>query len=204
MEGADEFQLRPLSPGDSFTSLKTGDAAFGPLKTFARKHAQKYEKANLARTYVLWDAAAERVAAFVTLVCSDVASKNDLLEGEGYPYEHYPAVKIARLLVDARYRDGRGFGRMLVDFSLGIARQEICPAIGCRFVVVDAKQESVKFYEKQGFTAINTEENLARPEPVMFIDLHKTTVTPLSEPQAANDEADVATAPVSDTLPVHG
>lgn len=187
MEGADDFLLRALLPGDSFTSLKAGDAAFNPLKQFAKKQAHKYEKANLARTYVVWDGANKRVAAFVTLVCSDVASKNELLEGEGYPYEHYPAVKIARLMVDERYRDGRGLGKTLVHFSLGIARQEICPAIGCRFVVVDAKKESVEFYEKQGFTAINTDDNRARAEPVMFIDLHKTTVTPAVEPAAAND-----------------
>lgn len=176
MEGADEFELRALQPGDSFGSIKAGDQAFNPLKQFARKHAHRYEHANLARTYVIRDLAAGRVAAFVTLVCSDVSSKNELIEAEAYPYEHYPAVKIARLMVDARYRDGRGFGRTLVDFALGIVRTEICPAIGCRFMVVDAKKASVKFYEKLGFTAINTPDNLARAEPVMFIDLHKTAV----------------------------
>jgi hypothetical protein len=49
----------------------------------------------------------------------------------------------------------------------------LCPAVGCRFVIVDSKKSSVGFYEKQGFTLIDTKENRGRSEPVMFIDLHK-------------------------------
>lgn len=158
--------------------MKSGHEAFAPLKKFARKDALKYENANLARTYVVRDEGQKRIAAFITLVCSEVASKVTLLNGENeppFPYQHYPAVKIARLMVDERYRgeNSRGFGTMLVDFTLGIARTEICPAIGCRFVVVDSKKESVKFYEKCGFTAVDTDTNRDRDEPVMFIDLHK-------------------------------
>lgn len=178
LEGEDDFRLRALSPDDKFTSIKSGHEDFAPLKAFARTKAHKYEAANLARTYVIYDGGANRVAAFITLVCSEVASKVALLNGENepqYPYEHYPAVKIARLLVDERYRgqNSRGFGKTLVEFTLGTARTEICPAIGCRFVVVDSKRTSVKFYERCGFTVVDTESNRDRSEPVMFVDLHK-------------------------------
>lgn len=185
MSGGDDFLLRALTPEDSFGSLKSGAEAFAPLKQFAKKQALKYERANLARTYVIRDEGQKRVAAFITLVCSEVASKVALLNGDEppFPYEHYPAVKIARLMVDERYRgeNTRGFGRTLVDFTLGIARTEICPAIGCRFVVVDSKKDSVKFYEKCGFTVVDTDTNRQRPEPVMFMDLHKAAT---SEPVA--------------------
>ncbi len=177
MEGADEFQLRALAPEDTFNGLKSGDRAFQPLVSFAQRDAHRYENANLARSYVLYDPALARVAAYVTLVCSEVRSGEPLLQNEDpeFPYDHYPAVKIARLLVDKRYRDAgrRGFGRTLVEFSLGVARSEICPAVGCRFVVVDAKQQSIAFYEKCGFTSIDTPANRALRSPVMYIDLHK-------------------------------
>ena len=157
--------------------MKSGDASFAPLAEFAKKHAKKYEQANLARTYVVHDLKTSAVLAFVTLVCSEVMSDERLVQEEGveFPYKHYPAVKIARLLVDKRHRGDkrRGFGRNLVELALGIARSEICPAVGCRFVVVDSKNQSVKFYEKCGFTIVDTQENRARDEPVMFIDLHK-------------------------------
>lgn len=157
--------------------MKSGDDRFAPLKQFARQKAKAYEAANLARTYVLIDVGSSRIAAFITLVCSEVVSKEQLVNGDGvvFPHDHYPAVKIARLLVDERYRgdNGRGFGRYLVDFALGIARNEICPAVGCRFVVVDSKRESEKFYERCGFTLVDTAANRKLPEPVMYIDLHK-------------------------------
>lgn len=94
---------------------------------------------------------------------------------EDYSYSSFPAVKIARLLVDSRYRGAPyGLGRLLVSLALGITKDEVCPAVGCRFVMVDAKKESVKFYEKCGFRALNTDENKERDIPVMFIDLLKT------------------------------
>ena len=177
MAEADAFELRALAPGDTFSGMKSGDAAFAALSSFAKSKAHKYEAANLARTYVIYDGALTRIAAYVTLVCSEVVSSKPILQADDpeFPFGHFPAVKIARLLVDKRYREknSRGFGRTLVDFSLGIARSEICPAVGCRFVVVDAKQASVKFYEKCGFTLVDTAANRARTEPVMYIDLHK-------------------------------
>lgn len=177
-----EYGLRSLRAGDSFRSMKAGDERFQPLKIFAQKNAHKYEAENLARTYVVEDKTNGRVAAYVTLVCSEVVSGEDqqlvVADGLNFPYDTYPAVKIARLLVDARYRGegpfaGERLGRLLVNLAQGIARDEICPAVGCRFVVVDSKTESVEFYEKCGFTMVDTPENKARAEPVMYLDLHR-------------------------------
>lgn len=177
MAAAEDFLLRPLRQDDAIGSIKSGDTRFSALSQFARQKAKKYELHNLARTYVVIDVAVSRVAAYVTLVCSEVASKESLVDEDSvnFPYLHYPAIKIARLLVDKRYRGvaSHGLGSLLVDFSLGIARSEVCPAVGCRFVVVDSKQESIEFYQKRGFTLVDTQDNKARPEPVMFIDLHK-------------------------------
>nr|WP_240454494.1 GNAT family N-acetyltransferase [Caulobacter sp. 17J65-9] len=161
--------------------MKPGGERFNPLKIFARKNARRYEEENLARTYVIHDRPNNRIAAYVTLVCSEVVSGENLplVNGENlhFPYDTYPAVKIARLLVDDRYRgeNSRGLGRILVNFAQGIARAEICPAVGCRFVVVDSKQESIGFYERCGFTMVDTHENRSRTEPVMYLDLHKAS-----------------------------
>ena len=175
----DDFVLRPLASHDTLKGLKSGDAAFAPLTAFARNKAQKYEAANLARTYVIDDQSTGRTVAYVTLVCSEVRSVDPQLQPENleFPYDHYPAVKIARLLVDKRYRgeNRRGLGKTLVDFALGIARSEICPAVGCRFVVVEAKSQSVGFYEARGFTTIDTPTNRELPAPVMYLDLHKAS-----------------------------
>ncbi len=176
----DAFILRPIDDGDSFTSFKTGDVDFAPLKAFAKTKAKAYEKASLSRTYVIRDQVHNRTAAYITLVCSEVRSVETLadIDGNLFPYEQYPAVKIARLMVDERYR-GNGspaskkLGSVLVDFALGIAKNEIAEWVGCRFIIVDAKAKSVAFYEKVGFTLLDTPDNRARAEKVMFIDLSK-------------------------------
>lgn len=49
---------------------------------------------------------------------------------------------------------------------------EIIPNVGCRFLIVDSKRESIKFYEKLGYTLVNSKENREADNPMMFIDLH--------------------------------
>jgi GNAT superfamily N-acetyltransferase len=128
----------------------------------------------LAKTYAAFSES--KVAAYITLVCGEITLEGNakLLDEPdlNYNYKGYPSVKIARLAVDTRHR-GADLGSFLVKLALGIATDRICPAIGCRFVSVDAKKESVGFYLKQGFTLLDTPDNKRRNAPVMFIDLHK-------------------------------
>lgn len=51
------------------------------------------------------------------------------------------------------------------------------PHVGCRFLVVDAKRDSVGFYQKSGFILLNTDSNYVDEHPLMFFDLHKENVT---------------------------
>jgi GNAT superfamily N-acetyltransferase len=108
------------------------------------------------------------------LVCGQIEIQNpDLGENVDYRYDHCPAVKIARLAVDHRLRK-KGIGAALVDFSLGVIKTQICPGVGCRFVVVDSKKTAVKFYADDcGFTLLDTEENRGLESPILFLDLYK-------------------------------
>ena len=89
-----------------------------------------------------------------------------------HPYPHYPAVKIARLAVNKELR-GAGIGYQLTVLAIGIIKTQICPHVGCRFIVLDAKQNSIDFYKRQGFTLLDSEENKAREHPIMFLDMTK-------------------------------
>jgi predicted GNAT family N-acyltransferase len=174
------YSLRQIKPGDRFSGLKLGDAALQPLKSFLRDQAQVFHAQDLAKTYGFFpDDDETKLVAYITLVCGQVETKTQVGEEIGsevsYTYDHCPAVKIARVAVDHRLR-GQGLGQNLVDFALGLTRDEISTRIGCRFVIVDAKQTAVPFYQdKCGFTLIDTPDNKALPSPVMFIDLHKTS-----------------------------
>jgi GNAT superfamily N-acetyltransferase len=171
----ENIELRHIKPGDKLAGLSLGDEAYVPLKTFIKKHAHDYAAAMLAQTYGAFDG--EKLAGYVTLVCGEVSAEpaGGPNHGDGvhFNYDHYPAVKIARLAVDTNYRNV-GLGRFLVEFSLGVAKDTIATAVGCRFVVLDAKQASVDFYLRVGFRLIDTAENKARAQPVMFLDLKDT------------------------------
>jgi GNAT superfamily N-acetyltransferase len=148
-----------------------------PLKTFLQKHAKNYEEPSLARTYgvFLTSEAAPKIIGYMTLVCGEVVVGDEdpaLIEDIEFRYRQYPAIKIARLATDKSVQ-GRGLGRQLVDLAIGIAKSVVGERVGCRFVVVDSKKNSVGFYERCGFTILDTEENRGRPEPIMFVDLHK-------------------------------
>lgn len=175
-----EITVRQIEAGDTVTGLSLGHEDFVPLKTYLQRDAKKHHEQSLARTYgVFLDTEPKRVKAYVTLVCGEIVAdtrESGLVAENGihYPYRQYPAVKIARLAVDTRLKKlGLKIGTKLVDLSIGISKDVISPSVGCRFIVVDAKQQSVGFYERCGFTALDTPENKQRAEPVMFVDLHK-------------------------------
>jgi GNAT superfamily N-acetyltransferase len=170
-----DLDIRLIQPEDRLTGMSLGDAAFAGLKTFLRKHALEYERQSLARTYGAFRLEPHKILGYVTLVCGEVVTDNGnmcLVDGVDYRYPHYPAVKIARLAVD-RSAQKLGLGRQLVDLALGIAKREVSPSVGCRFVMVDSKKNAVKFYERCGFTMLNTPANKERDQPVMFVDLSK-------------------------------
>lgn len=189
------FTLRRIEPDDNCKAIKAGDEAFNGLKTFAQRQAKRYEDEALARTYVLYDDTHNCIAAYMTMVCSEVTSEKEapLIEEVTYPYLQWPSVKISRLLVDARYRregarwaQSNRMGEGLVQLAIGIALESVCPAVGCRFMVVDAHRRAIGFYKKLGFSILNTPANLERAEPIMFMDMHKARET-TAESNVSND-----------------
>jgi GNAT superfamily N-acetyltransferase len=173
-----DYITRPLFKNDDVKNFKMGDNAFQPLKSFLQNHAVKFQTASIAQTYVAIPLESglmtNKVIGFITLTCSEIDLKNGYkLEDCEFAnkYDSLPAVKIARLAVDSRHRK-QGIGERLVDLAIIIAIEQIAPQIGCRFLIADAKPQAVKFYERCGFTLLDTAKNRKSDHPVMFIDLN--------------------------------
>ena len=169
------FELRELAPGDGCNALSLGSPAFTPLKSFLRKEAKKLHQEHLARTFVLVPKGDAKVLAYITTLCTHVAveqvDEHALLED--FRYKDYPAIKLARLAVDASLQR-QGIGSQLVDFVIGLATEHVMPYTGCRFLVADAKPESVRFYTAKGFLPIGHNTDGHTATTTMFIDLHRT------------------------------
>lgn len=166
------YTIRKLENTDSSQNFKLGNKALLPLKTFLQKQAKQFQQSSIAQTYVAVTDD-KSIVGYVSLTCSEIDLENgyelnDCAQANNYSF--LPAVKIARLAVDNRYR-GQSIGQNLVNFSLALVLDSIASNVGCRFIVTDAKKDAVGFYEKQGFVLVNSENNLQSECPVMFLDL---------------------------------
>lgn len=174
----EDFVIRQLAPSDNTNGFKTGDAIFQPLKSFFANQAHEFHQHGIAKTYLAVgkkEALADKFFGFTTLIASEIDIRGGYVVDtpeHANCYSSLPAIKLARLAVDSRYR-GNHIGEALVDFCLAIVAENVAPHVGCRFLVTDAKQPAVGFYEKLGFTLLDTDDNRAGQTPVMFIDLLK-------------------------------
>jgi ribosomal protein S18 acetylase RimI-like enzyme len=176
---SDGFSIEPFSEQNDVKNFKMGDNAFQPLKTFLQKQALDFQLSRIAQTYVAIpnseiDNAVRKVIGYVTLTCSEI----ELQEGyeitdceRANQYDFLPAIKIARLAVDERYR-ANGIGEELVDLAVTLSADVISTHVGCRFLIADAKPQAIKFYERCGFTLLDTLKNRTSEHPIMFVDLN--------------------------------
>lgn len=114
------------------------------LNDFLKNEALNSQESLLSRTFLcFWRG---HLTGFLTLVADTIEVRSiDEDDGvNGYPYQKYPAVKIARLAVDKRF-ERQGIGRFLLLAAVGKVNQ-ISKDIGCRYITLDAKRESFGFY----------------------------------------------------------
>ena len=167
------YSVRPLNEGETLNSFNCGDAE---LDEFILSKASEYKKTLLAVSYVL-EENGNPIAYF--------SLSNDNLSAEIFESKtnfnrqmrkrfvnekrrkHFPAVKIGRFAVDKSY-ESSGVGRYLISLikSSTITNQKS----GCRFITVDAYNDAIGFYEKNGFNMVNT-YNPERRTQSMFFDL---------------------------------
>lgn len=168
----EKLVLRELEPSDTVTRFSLGGEEFNALKIFIKRHAKYYHSQNITKTYVLVEPSKSHIFGYVSLVCSQVELTLNQPIVDNYPYHDYPCVKIVRLAVDKSLKK-KGLGTDLVNWSVSITKEKIMPHIGCRFLVVDSKAGAIGFYEKCGFTMLDTATNKANKHPLLFMDLHK-------------------------------
>ncbi len=121
-----DYFLRKLEISDTVKNFKVGSQSFLPLKTFLQKQAKQFQQSSIAQTYVAVTGD-KTIIGFVTLTCSEIDLQNgyDLTDcSYANNYEFLPAVKIARLAVDNRYRSG-GIGSTLISYSIALMRDKI-------------------------------------------------------------------------------
>lgn len=118
------------------------------LDKFFKKYAKDNDTAGYGKTFVLFDE--EKLVGFFTLCSAQIRFDSFPYSfEENLPKYPIPAIRIARLAVDAKMQK-KGYGKELLKeafYKIVNASQ----TIGIKIVVVDAKESSKSFYEKYGF-----------------------------------------------------
>lgn len=186
------FVLRQIQQMDDSKNFSLGDSSYTPLKIFLIKNAYDFHQYEIAKTYVLVDQNPKttRVWAYLTLMNSEIdlsgiEPNNNRRPQETHAtlrYTSFPSVKIARFAVDKNMQ-GQGIGKQLLLWCINYTKLNIMPNVGCRFLAVDAKKQSINFYKRCGFNLLKPESDQLGEHPLMFYDLYKSQKMVFSKPQ---------------------
>ena len=160
----DELQIVPYTKRHDVSGFESTSPE---LDEFLKEDALKNQEELISKTYLCCHF--NQLVGYVAFT-TDIIRKKDVREEEQIeaPYKEYPAIKIARLAVDKKY-ERRGVGRFLLLAAVGKALK-ISDEVGCRFITVDSKQDSIEFYEKRGgFELAKKRKN--KTYPTMYLDI---------------------------------
>ena len=168
-----DYSLCKLERSEQIKSFECTDK---DLDDFLLDDALNYHSQLMGVTYLLVDESSDAIVAYYTLF-NDKITKDDDERSiwnrlcRSLPNkkrrEHFPAVKIGRLAVNAPYQD-KGLGTAIITFLKVLFTSG--NRTGCRFITVDAYRAALDFYLKCGFSYLtHKDENDATR--LMYFDL---------------------------------
>ena len=158
------MELIQLTSDYEMKPFDCGDAA---LNGFLCNDAKPFLEARLARTYLLCDD--NRIVGYYCLL-NDKVARRDVTNSDWrkikklFPHSKhfgsYPAVKIGRFAISVYYR-GKGWGTELIK-AIKLQLSEDPGYSQFRFLTVDAYQNAVPFYERNGFKKLTPTQEQER------------------------------------------
>lgn len=154
------FDFIMLPQGTKGLCLDAFDCGRSEVNEFFRCEAQEYQDELFGRTYYLcnpddWtDVAAGFTVANASIFTKRLPNSRKKKIGQEVHHEkgmiNYPAVLLAQLGVDKRYR-GNMIGNQIIDYVMNWFTEDSNKS-GCRHIIVDAYDEPrlLDFYEKNG------------------------------------------------------
>lgn len=148
---------------DEKSNIQTFHCSNQDLDEFLKKDALQYTQENWAITRLVYDRG--QLIGYFTLAADSIEVDAIIADGVTYPHRRYPAIKLARLAVDDRWRRN-GYGKNILLKSLIVALT-LSKYVGIKYLTVDSEPESVDFYRKYGF--INAKRRIYETIPLYKI-----------------------------------
>jgi GNAT superfamily N-acetyltransferase len=111
-----------------------------------------------------------QIVGFLSLNMSSIKAEHVAEEHrpEHTPYLYFPSLMVGRLATDKRFFR-QGVGRLMCQFAVATAVRMRKHA-GCQFVTLNAKPDSISFYQNCGFK-LGENQPPNRREPFMYFKL---------------------------------
>lgn len=161
----DELQIFPLTERYKLVSFNSKSEE---LNDFLINNALKDQQNMMSTTYLCyWK---ETLVGFTTLLTDTIEVKviPEIDGVAGCPYKKYPAIKIGRFAVDRKF-ERNGIGSFLLKAAIGRAIA-LSKEIGCRYITVDSKHDSIVFYKKHEFKVVESYKDNEYPK--MYLNMH--------------------------------
>ena len=144
-----KIEIRLLQKNDALTHF---DCGVVELNQFLKQYAKQNQfRHYIGTTYVA--VVADIIIGYLSVSAGSVRIEKFSSElGRKLPKYPLPILRLTRLAVDLKYQN-RGIGKQLLKFALKLALMQK-ERFGCFALVVDAKENSVGFYEAYGFEEI--------------------------------------------------
>ena len=143
------IEIRPLQKNDNLSSF---DCGVVELNQFLKQYAKQNQfRHYIGTTYVA--VVDDIVIGYLSISASSIRIEelsNEL--SKKLPKYPLPILRLTRLAVDTKYQN-IGIGKQLLKYALELALKQK-EQFGCFALVVDAKEQSVGFYETYGFESI--------------------------------------------------
>jgi predicted N-acetyltransferase YhbS len=162
-------EIRPLRPQDDRRGFRSGDPDLD--RFFQRFAGQNQFRHHIGTTWIATQG--EQIVGYATVSASHIEVQDLPTATRGrLPAYPLPVLRLARLAVSEDTRS-QGIGAALLRAVFTLAH-EMSTRYGCVGVVVDAKPDSVSFYKRYGFEAMDLIQGGLgdRPAPTaMFLPL---------------------------------
>lgn len=170
----DDINVEALNSHHDFSAFH---CASDDLDDFIKNDALSEQNSMLSRTYLFLYG--REVIGFVSLSADSVAAPllrtDDIArKGDGKAaYKNFPCILIGRLAVIVKY-EHKGIGTDILNWAVGLIMNSVCRTVGCRYITVDPKEESVGFYTESKWRF--TQMEALRPgkkETRYYINMYK-------------------------------
>ncbi len=145
----DKIWHKKLEPTDDLSAFHCDREDDSGCNDFIHKEneAKQYQRERQGITYLFFYE--DQLVGYVTLAMSSISAER-LEEGtEDVRLRFYPCLFIGRIAVDNGWRH-KDIGTYMANWCTGLAL-ELSEQIGCRYIVLEAKESKVKFYGTIGF-----------------------------------------------------